>query len=105
MDAFAALADPGRREIVALVARKGQLPAGEIASQFAVSAQAISQHLKILREASVLTMERRAQQRLYALNPATVSSVQEWARNITNLWERRYAALSELIQEEKDGTK
>jgi DNA-binding transcriptional ArsR family regulator len=60
MDRFAAVAEPTRRKIVATLALHGQLSATQISDQFSITTQAISQHLKILREANVLYMEKRA---------------------------------------------
>ena len=54
MDRFTALADPTRRAILEMLARRGEMPAGDIAAQFDVSAPAISQHLKALREAGLV---------------------------------------------------
>ena len=65
MDKFSALADPTRRHILEMLARRGQLSATEISDKFQVSPSAISQHLKVLREANLVQMEKRVQQRLY----------------------------------------
>src|SRR6266567_3175892 len=73
MDMFVALADPTRRHILELLASSGELPATAIYEQFPVSPQAVSQHLKILREAHLVEMEKHAQKRLYRLNPQTLS--------------------------------
>ena len=69
MDPFHALADPNRRRIIEMLAREGELSATEIHSRFSVSAPAISQHLKVLREAGLVQMEKRAQQRIYRVAP------------------------------------
>lgn len=100
MDAFFALSDPTRRAIVELLAQQGELPASEIAGQFAMSAPAISQHLKVLREANVVTMEKRAQQRIYRINPQAVQEVESWAGRMTRLWQRRFDVLDNLLREE-----
>jgi DNA-binding transcriptional ArsR family regulator len=68
MDMYAAIAEPTRRNILEMLADRGQLPASEIYGHFPVSAPAISQHLKVLREANLVTMEKKAQQRLYTIN-------------------------------------
>lgn len=100
MDAFFALSDPTRRAIVELLAQQGELPASEIAGHFAMSAPAISQHLKVLREANVVTMEKRAQQRIYRINPQAVQEVESWAGHMTRLWQHRFDALDDLLREE-----
>jgi DNA-binding transcriptional ArsR family regulator len=61
MDMFVALADPTRRAILEILATRGELTATALYEQFPVSPQAISQHLKVLREAHLVVMEKRAQ--------------------------------------------
>jgi DNA-binding transcriptional ArsR family regulator len=68
MEVFEAIAQPKRREILRLLAA-GELSAGEIASRFAVTQPAISQHLKVLREAGLISERRDAQRRLFSVRP------------------------------------
>jgi DNA-binding transcriptional ArsR family regulator len=100
MDVFFALSDPTRRAIVELLAQRGELSASEIAGQFPMSAPAISQHLKVLREANVVTMEKRAQQRIYRINAQAVQEVGSWAGRMAQLWQRRFDVLDDLLREE-----
>lgn len=100
MDAFSALADPTRRAIVELLAQQGELAASEIAAEFPISAPAISQHLKVLRETGVLAMEKRAQQRIYRINPQTMHEVESWAGRMTQRWQARFDALEQVLQVE-----
>ena len=101
MDMFAALADPTRRAILELLASSGELPATAIYEHFPVSPQAVSQHLKVLREAHVVEMEKRAQKRLYRLNPHTLSQFETWVRQTKQQWEERFAALDTVLEREK----
>jgi len=101
MDKFHALAEPTRRRIIELLAREGALSATEIGARFPVSAPAISQHLKVLREAGLVRVERRAQQRIYRINPAAMVEVEEWAQRVRRLWNRRFDALDALLREEQ----
>ena len=100
MDMFAALADPTRRKIIELLADDGQLPAAEIAAHFPVSAPAISQHLKVLQEAGLVSVEKRAQQRIYRINPQAMLELEDWVRQLNQLWNRRFDALETLLEEE-----
>lgn len=100
MDPFSALADPTRRSIIELLAERGQLPASEIAGQFPVSAPAISQHLKVLREAGLVQVEKQAQQRIYRLDPAAMLEMEQWARGIREAWDQRFEALDRLLATE-----
>ena len=68
MEVFEVIAQPKRREILRLLAA-GELSAGEVASQFAVTQPAISQHIKVLREAGLVSERRDAQRRLLSLRP------------------------------------
>jgi len=73
MDMFGALADPTRRNILELLATSGELAATALYEHFAVSPQGVSQHLKVLREAHLVEMDKRAQQHIYRLNQETLS--------------------------------
>ena len=101
MDIFDALADPTRRKIVELLADSGPLPASEICDHFPVSRPAISQHLKALRLAGLVEMEKQAQQRIYRLNPQAVQHLESWAKGLTQVWSQRYQALDALLELEK----
>ena len=74
---LAALADPVRREIVELLAA-GEAGAGEIAERFPVSRPAVSRHLRVLREAGLVTSEVRAQRRVYRLDRAPLAELDAW---------------------------
>ena len=101
MDMFVALADPTRRNILELLANSGELPATAIYENFPVSPQAVSQHLKVLREAHLVEMEKRAQKRLYRLNPQTLSQFEEWVKQMQQRWEERFATLEIVLEREK----
>jgi DNA-binding transcriptional ArsR family regulator len=101
MDTFSALAESTRRKIFELLAQKGELPASEIAGQFSVSPQAISQHLKTLRDAGLVQVEKRAQQRIYSINPEAMQELEVWSRKLRELWERRFDAIDQILVEEQ----
>ena len=77
MLAFAALADPVRREIVEMLAR-GEATAGVIADRFPVSRPAVSRHLRVLREAGLVTSRTAGQHRVYALDRTPLAEVDAW---------------------------
>lgn len=101
MDVFYALAEPRRRRIMELLAANGQLSATEICNKFNITAQAISQHLKVLREAKLVVVEKRAQQRIYQMNPASVLELEQWAKHMAEEWEQRFDALDKVLEAEK----
>jgi DNA-binding transcriptional ArsR family regulator len=102
MDLFSALADPTRRKIIEMLASQGPLSATAISDRFDVSPPAISQHLKVLREAELVQMEKRRQQRIYRINPAAMLELEEWANQIAQLWNQRFDALDEVLKAEQN---
>jgi len=101
MDMFVALADPTRRTILEILASNGELSATDIYEHFPVSPQAVSQHLKVLREAKLVEMEKRAQKHLYRLNPHTLSQFEAWVQQMKQRWEERFSALDQVLESEK----
>jgi len=102
MDIFYALADPKRRKILELLASQGQLTASQIYENFAISPPAISQHLKVLREARLVKMEKRAQQRIYQINPEAMLELEDWSKELAQQWNQRLDSLDELLKVEKE---
>ena len=82
-DVIAALVEPNRREILALV-RDEEVPAGRIASHFNVSRPAISQHHKVLRDAGLVAERREGTRRLYRLRPEGFADI---SRFIGEFWD------------------
>ncbi len=101
MDVFQALSQPHRRSIVELLAKKGQLTSTDISNEFQISAPAISQHLKVLREAKLIQMEKKAQQRLYRISPDAMHNLQQWIEKMTGLWDDRFEGLDKVLEVEK----
>lgn len=101
MDMFSALADPTRRDIIELLATSGRLSATEISDKFRVSPPAISQHLKVLREAKIVDVEKRAQQRIYTINTKVIREVEDWLHNMTKRWNERFDRLDKVLAVEK----
>lgn len=99
-DTFTVLAEPTRRSIVAMVARKGELTATEIGGRFKASAPAISQHLRVLREADVLRMEKKGRRRFYRLNVAAIDEIDRWVKQTKELWDARLGRLDKLLNGE-----
>ncbi|MFA9289574.1 MAG: metalloregulator ArsR/SmtB family transcription factor [Weeksellaceae bacterium] len=101
MDIFSALSEPTRRSIIEMLARRGQLSASEISGSFDMSAPAISQHLKVLREAKLVTVEKKAQQRLYQINLNGMFELRDWVGELAQLWNDRFDRLEQLLETEK----
>jgi DNA-binding transcriptional ArsR family regulator len=96
VEALAALADPVRRELVALLAH-GEVAAGELADRFPVSRPAVSRHLRVLREAGLVTSRAEGKRRLYALDPRPLRELDDWLEPYRDLWARRLDALDTEI--------
>ncbi len=105
MDAFSVLADPTRRSIVEMLAAERHLSAGDISSRFDSSAPAISQHLKVLREANLVQVKKKAQQRIYSINPAAFDDMWEWLNHVRRFWDERFDALDEFLKSEQEKEK
>ncbi len=101
MDTFQALAEPRRREILELLALRGQLSATDISDKFNISAPAISQHLKILREAKLVDMEKRAQSRIYTINTDSLHQLENWIHKMKEMWEKKFTRLDDLLEKMK----
>ena len=101
MDAFTALAEPRRRRLVEILARRGKLSATEICEEFDVTPQAISQHLRVLRESNVIRMEKSAQRRLYTFNPRSMNQIEAWATAMAKTWNRRLDRLNNALKEDE----
>jgi DNA-binding transcriptional ArsR family regulator len=99
MTALAALADPTRQRIVEMLA-SGALSSGEIAGRFELSPPAISQHLKTLKAAKLVTVQVDAQKRIYSLNPEGVTEVAEWVDRIRAFWNPRLDALEAALKKD-----
>ncbi len=100
MDTFSVLAEPRRRRVVEILAHRGQLSASQICDEFDVTPQAISQHLRVLREANVIRMEKSAQRRLYTFNPQSMNQIQGWVAEMAKTWNTRLDRLDKSLKEE-----
>lgn len=97
---FAALAEPTRLNIVDMLAKRGELAASEISKMFDTTPSAISQHLKVLREAGLARVTKRGQQRVYSLDATTITNAQQWLQQRTNQWNARLDAMEAYIAQQ-----
>ncbi|MEV4351279.1 metalloregulator ArsR/SmtB family transcription factor [Actinoplanes sp. NPDC049596] len=92
MDALAAIAEPTRRRIVDAL-RGRECTVTELVDVLGMSQPAVSKHLRVLREAGVVAVRVRAQQRIYRLDPAPFRELDEWLTPYRRLWTEHLAAL------------
>lgn len=95
-NAWAALADPTRRTMIERLAA-GDRTAGELGEGLGISQPAVSKHLRVLREAEIVEVEPRAQQRIYRLRPEAIEDIDAWTRRIKSFWTGRLDALETEI--------
>lgn len=98
--ALRALAEPRRREILRLIASE-ELAAGEIASAFAVTRPAISQHLTVLREAGLVEQRKDGTRRLYRARPEGLMELRSF---LDDMWGSALGVARDLVEEEAGGT-
>lgn len=102
MDSFIALADPTRRSILELLG-PGPRNAGDIVAflqkEGTISAPAVSQHLKVLRQAGLVRVQVDGQRRIYSLDPAGLESMEQWIVRMRGFWAGRLDALERALRE------
>ena len=98
MDAFAALADPTRRRLVEILL-EGEKPAGDLAARFDMSGAAVSQHLKVLRDARIVRVRREAQRRIYAIDGVGLAEVDTWLQRTKAFWHARLDDLERALHD------
>jgi DNA-binding transcriptional ArsR family regulator len=102
-DIFHAIAHPARRSILILL-KDGGRPASELAEPFGVSFSAISQHLKILKDADLVFTKRDGRNRIYHLHPEPLKEVWDWVEDFQDFWSARLDALEKHL-DRKHGRK
>lgn len=97
MKGLIAVADPTRRRIVELLAER-ERTAGELVAEFDMSAPAISQHLKVLRDAGLVNVRAEGQSRIQSLNPSGLDELGGWLETTRSIWSRRLDALERELR-------
>lgn len=93
MDIFSAIADPTRRNMLAMLAG-GERTAGDFVSAFPnMSQPSVSQHLKVLRRAKLVEVRAQAQRRVYALRPQALQEVDRWIAPYRRFWPQAFETL------------
>lgn len=100
MSPFEALAEPNRRRILDVL-RDGERPAGDLVQALAMSQPGVSKHLKLLREAGLVSVRADGQRRVYRLEPKGLEHVDAWLMPYRQFWARRLAALDDHLEREQ----
>jgi DNA-binding transcriptional ArsR family regulator len=99
VDVFDAIASPVRRILLdALVV--GPAPVHALAAGFTISRPAVSQHLRVLKDAGLVSEERVGKERRYRLNPVPLRQVDSWLSRYESFWGDRLGALRGLLDEQ-----
>jgi len=102
-DVFLAISDPTRRAVLDLLA-SGSRKAGDIAARFSHLTQpGVSRHLKVLRDARLVNVEVKAQQRIYKLNPEGLAELYEWVAKYQAMWPETLDALEHYLNAKARG--
>lgn len=97
---FGAMADPTRRAIIDRL-RDGDLSSGELADPLPISRSAVSQHLKVLESAGLITRSKSAQRRIVSLNVDRLSAATGWLQAAHDEWQQRFDNLDQVLAAEQ----
>jgi DNA-binding transcriptional ArsR family regulator len=98
-EVFGALADPTRRQVLDVLAARGEASATAIAAQMPVSRPAVIKHLAVLDRAGLVEAHRRGREVLYTVRPGPLNSASRWLARVAVEWDERLAALKRLAED------
>lgn len=97
-DAFNAVAEPRRRDILDLLSG-GELPVNDLVALLGLAQPQVSKHLKVLREVGLVDVREEGRQRLYRLNGRPLKPIHDWVSSYQQAWEERFQTLDQLLGE------
>jgi DNA-binding transcriptional ArsR family regulator len=100
MTTFEALVEPKRRSILDLLAQ-GEAPVGDLVRKLGMSQPAVSKHLRVLRDAGLVTSKIDAQRRIYAIDPRPLKELDAWVAKYRPFWTNKLDALESALNERK----
>src|SRR3954463_1342578 len=103
-DAFNAVAEPRRRQILDLLAA-GERPVNDLVDLLGLAQPQVSKHLRVLREVDLVHVRDAGRQRMYRLNPEPLRSIHDWLGKYERMWAARFDAMDDVLtelQEEED---
>jgi DNA-binding transcriptional ArsR family regulator len=99
-DAFNAVAEPRRREILDVLS-KGERPVNDLVRRLGLAQPQVSKHLRVLREVGLVEVRDRGRQRLYGLNGRALKPIHDWVKNYERSWSQRFDRLDVVLEELK----
>ena len=103
-DAFNAVAEPRRREILDALVR-GESSVNDLVEQLGVAQPVVSKHLRVLREVGLVRVRDEGRQRIYRLEPGPLREVFDWVKDYERLWAERFELLDAVLEELKQTEK
>src|SRR3954464_15325567 len=100
-DAFNAVAEPRRREILDLLAQ-GERPVNDLVELLGLAQPQVSKHLRVLREVDLVHVRDEGRQRLYSLNPEPLRSIHDWLAKYARTWSARFDLMDTVLTELKE---
>jgi DNA-binding transcriptional ArsR family regulator len=101
-DAFNAVAEARRREILDLLAA-GERPVGDLVTRLAIGQPQVSKHLRILREVGAVEVREDGRRRLYRINGTALKPIHDWVKNYERTWSEQFEVLDAVLDELKEG--
>lgn len=98
-DVFNAIAEPRRRQIIEVLARRGALAVSALVVALGLPQPAVSKHLGVLREVGVVSVDKSGRQRVYRLNAQELKSVYDWAKAFEQLWSHQLDRIKQRAEE------
>jgi DNA-binding transcriptional ArsR family regulator len=99
-DAFNAVAEPRRREILDALAG-GERPVNDLVDLLGLAQPQVSKHLRVLREVGAVEVREEGRQRLYRLNGRALKPIHDWVKNYERSWTERFEALDVVLEDLK----
>jgi DNA-binding transcriptional ArsR family regulator len=99
-DAFNAVAEPRRREILDVLAG-GERPVGELVDLLGLAQPQVSKHLRVLREVGAVDVRDQGRRRLYRLNGRALKPIHDWVKGYESTWTERFEALDDVLDDLK----
>lgn len=97
-DAFHAVAEPRRRQILELLAR-GEQPVNDIVAALGLAQPQVSKHLRVLRDVGLVSVRGSGQQRLYTLSADRLKPIHDWVKSFEQFWEESLDRLDDYLKE------
>ena len=99
-DAFNAVAEPRRRQILDLLAG-GEASVNELVARLGLAQPQVSKHLRVLREVDLVEARDEGRRRMYSLNGRTLKPIHDWVSTYQEAWEERFVAMDEVLEDLK----